>query len=62
MTGVNFYLTMWYRRNEQAFRIALFFSAATVAGAFGGLLAAALAKLNGKGGMHGWQWIVSYAG
>jgi len=55
--GVNFYLTMWYRRNEQAFRIALFFSAATVAGAFGGLLAAALAKLNGKGGMHGWQWI-----
>ncbi|KAG8893131.1 hypothetical protein FRB99_002185, partial [Tulasnella sp. 403] len=55
--GVSFFLTMWYRRKEQAFRIALFFSAATVAGAFGGLLAAALAKLDGRAGLQGWAWI-----
>lgn len=37
--GVVFYLSMWYKRNEQHFRIALFFSAASLAGAFGGVLA-----------------------
>jgi len=35
--GVVFYLSMWYKRNEQHYRIALFVSAATLAGAFGGL-------------------------
>jgi MFS family permease len=37
--GVVFYLSMWYKRNEQHYRIALFFSAASLAGAFGGALA-----------------------
>lgn len=37
--GVSFFLTQWYRRYEINFRIAMFFSAATAAGAFGGLLA-----------------------
>lgn len=36
--GVVFYLSMWYKRNEQHYRIALFLSAATLAGAFGGFL------------------------
>jgi MFS family permease len=43
--GVNFYLTLWYRRQEVALRIAIFFSAATVAGAFGGLLAAGIVQM-----------------
>ncbi|KAG8896330.1 hypothetical protein FRB99_008936 [Tulasnella sp. 403] len=60
--GVNFYLIMWYWRQEQAFRIALSFSAATVAGAFGRLLAAALAMLDGKGGLAGWSWILLVEG
>lgn len=34
--GVTYYITSWYRRHECSFRIALFFSAATAAGAFGG--------------------------
>jgi hypothetical protein len=34
--GVVFYLSMWYKRNEQHYRVALFFSAASLAGAFGG--------------------------
>lgn len=37
--GVVWYLSMWYRRSERQFRVALFFSAASLAGAFGGILA-----------------------
>lgn len=37
--GVVFYLSMWYKRSERVFRISLFFSAASLAGAFGGILA-----------------------
>ena len=35
--GFIFYLTMWYKRNEQLYRIFLFFSAASLSGAFSGL-------------------------
>jgi len=55
--GVSFYLTMWYRRHEVNFRIALFFSAATIAGAFGGLLARLINLMDGVGGLEGWRWI-----
>jgi MFS family permease len=34
--GAAFYLSMWYQRNEQHYRIALLVSAVTLAGAFGG--------------------------
>ena len=37
--GVVFYLSMWYKREEQHYRVSLFFSAASLAGAFGGVLA-----------------------
>lgn len=47
--GVTFYLSMWYRRRDVALRIAIFFSAATLAGAFGGLLAFAIEKMDGIG-------------
>jgi len=39
------------------YRQALFFSAASVAGAFSGLLAYAIAKMDGVGGYAGWRWI-----
>ncbi len=52
--GISYYITMWYRRHECGFRIALFFSAATIAGAFGGILAFAIAKMSGVGGKAGW--------
>jgi hypothetical protein len=48
---------MWYRRHECGFRIALFFSAATAAGAFGGLLARGIAEMEGIGGRAAWSWI-----
>ncbi|RJE20721.1 Mfs transporter [Aspergillus sclerotialis] len=55
--GVVFYLSMWYKRNEQHYRIALFFSAASLAGAFGGILAWGIAHMRGVGGYNGWRWI-----
>jgi len=60
--GITFYLSVWYRRRDVAFRVAIFFSAATVAGAFGGLLAFAIEKMEGIGGLHGWQWIFCLEG
>lgn len=55
--GVTFYITMWYRRHECGFRMAIFFSAATAAGAFGGLLARGITEMDGLGGLDGWAWI-----
>lgn len=56
-TGVNYYLSCWYRRSEFGIRAAIFFSAAALAGSFGGLLAAAIANMDGIGGKPGWAWI-----
>ena len=50
-------ITMWYRRHECGLRIAIFFSAATAAGAFGGLLARGIVELDGARGLSGWAWI-----
>ncbi|CEL63494.1 putative transporter C1683,12 OS=Schizosaccharomyces pombe (strain 972 / ATCC 24843) GN=SPBC1683.12 PE=3 SV=1 [Rhizoctonia solani AG-1 IB] len=55
--GVTFYITMWYRRHECGLRMAIFFSAATAAGAFGGLLARGISEMDGLGGKAGWAWI-----
>lgn len=55
--GVNYYLSCWYKRSEFGIRAAIFFSAAALAGSFGGLLAAAIAKMDGIGGKPGWAWI-----
>lgn len=54
---MQYYLTMWYCRHEIQLRQALFFSAASVAGAFSGLLAFGIAKMDGIGGLEGWRWI-----
>ena len=48
---------MWYCRHEIQLRQALFFSAASIAGAFSGLLAFGIAKMDGIGGLEGWRWI-----
>ncbi|CZT49487.1 related to allantoate permease [Rhynchosporium secalis] len=55
--GVTYYITMWYARHECGLRMALFFSAATAAGAFGGLLAFGINKMDGVGGRPSWSWI-----
>ncbi|KAF8647089.1 hypothetical protein AX16_006923 [Volvariella volvacea WC 439] len=60
--GVTFYLSLWYRRRDVTARISLFFSAATPAGAFGGILAYGIERMDGLGGLHGWQWIFCIEG
>ncbi|EPS29526.1 hypothetical protein PDE_04476 [Penicillium oxalicum 114-2] len=55
--GVGYFLSCWYRRSEFGVRMAIFFSAAALAGSFGGLLAAAIAKMDGIGNKPGWAWI-----
>jgi Major Facilitator Superfamily len=48
---------MWYRRAEAQKRFSFFFSSTTLAGAFGGLLASAIGKMEGIRGYRGWRWI-----
>ncbi|KAK6437774.1 hypothetical protein LTR95_006029 [Oleoguttula sp. CCFEE 5521] len=55
--GVVYYNTMWYCRYEVQVRQAIFFSAASVAGAFSGLLAYGISFMDGVGGLEGWRWI-----
>ncbi|KAK5093878.1 hypothetical protein LTR70_004403 [Exophiala xenobiotica] len=55
--GCNYYITMWYRRHECGFRMAFFYSAATAAGAFGGLLARGIIEMAGVANLSGWQWL-----
>lgn len=52
--GVVFYLSMWYKRAERQYRVALFFSAASLAGAFGGILAYGIGYMKGVAGLNGW--------
>ncbi|KAG2369021.1 major facilitator superfamily domain-containing protein [Suillus spraguei] len=59
LPGINYYICLWYPRSERSKRIAIFFSAVSLAGAFGGLLAYGIERMEGVGGLHGWQWIVS---
>jgi hypothetical protein len=46
-----------YQRKERQFRVALFFSAAALAGAFGGILAYGIGFMDGVGGLEGWNWM-----
>ncbi|KAK8435663.1 major facilitator superfamily domain-containing protein [Phyllosticta citricarpa] len=55
--GVVYYLSNWYKRTERVYRVALFFSAASLAGAFGGILAFGIGKMNGVADLKGWRWI-----
>ena len=43
--GIIYYTSLWYRRKEQAFRLGFFWSFSALAGAFGGLLAYAIAQI-----------------
>jgi len=55
--GIVLYLSGFYTREELSVRVALFFSSASLSGAFSGLLAAGIQNMNGIGGKPGWAWI-----
>lgn len=48
---------MWYTRSEAQKRFSFFFSSTSLAGAFGGLLASGIAKMDGMRGYSGWRWV-----
>ncbi|KJA21329.1 hypothetical protein HYPSUDRAFT_140840 [Hypholoma sublateritium FD-334 SS-4] len=55
--GVVYYLSIWYPRHQLQLRIGLFFGAASLAGAFSGLLAFGISFMSGTRGLLGWSWI-----
>lgn len=54
---LNLYLTMVYKREEQAKRVSYLFVCAALSGAFGGLLAYLILKMDGVAGYAGWRWV-----
>lgn len=56
--GVMLLMSCWYKPKELSKRIAAFYTASLMAGAFGGLLAGGIIEgLEGKGGTRGWKWL-----
>lgn len=62
LPGIAYYLSRWYRRAELAFRLSLYMVMAPLAGAFGGLLASAILKLDSFAGVTGWRMIFAIEG
>ncbi|EFQ88088.1 hypothetical protein PTT_16160 [Pyrenophora teres f. teres 0-1] len=66
MPGLAFFITCFYKRNELLFRIGIYVSAASLAGAFGGLLATVLARIPPWGAstmiIHTWRNIFFFEG
>jgi MFS family permease len=66
MPGTSFYLSCFYKREELLFRIGVFATSASLAGAFGGLLATGLTKIPrwGSAGseLHTWRNIFFFEG
>ena len=50
-------LSIWYPRHDLQYRVGLFFGAATIAGAFSGLLAFGIEHMGGTRGLEAWSWI-----
>ncbi|KIX04968.1 uncharacterized protein Z518_05840 [Rhinocladiella mackenziei CBS 650.93] len=57
--GLGLYVTMWYKRDEVATRAAIYYSAATISGAFSGLIAYGIQKslTLERTGREPWRWL-----
>ncbi|KAL4939801.1 hypothetical protein BDV06DRAFT_230815 [Aspergillus oleicola] len=51
------YLSTFYQPREQALRVSYLLVAAALSGAFGGLFAYAILKMDGIAGLAGWRWL-----
>ncbi|KAH7317107.1 major facilitator superfamily domain-containing protein [Stachybotrys elegans] len=57
LPGAILIISNWYLPNETQTRIAILYTSAATGGAFSGLLAFAIAKMDGMAGLEGWRWI-----
>jgi MFS transporter, ACS family, tartrate transporter len=55
--GMILYLTYWFPSRERARAVAKFMTATSIAGVIGAPVASALLSLEGRSGLHGWQWL-----
>lgn len=57
LPGCIYILSMFYQRHTLQTRFTIYFSSSIVAGAFSGLLAYAISKMDGVAGYSSWRWI-----
>lgn len=57
LPGIAYYMSRWYRRSELTFRLSMYIVMASLAGAFGGLLASGILKLDRFGMFESWQML-----
>mgnify|MGYP005988646465 CR=1 FL=1 len=62
MPSLVYFLARWYTNHELTFRVSLFIISASLAGAFGGLLASAILRLSHFGSLHSWRMIFGIEG
>ena len=55
--GMILYLSYWFPSTERARAIAKFMTATSLAGVVGGPVSSFLLGLEGRSGLHGWQWL-----
>ncbi|OZJ05168.1 hypothetical protein BZG36_02218 [Bifiguratus adelaidae] len=60
--GLAYFMTLWYRKTEQATRIGWYFTASPLSGAVGGLISAGVQLMDGDGNLYGFQWLFLFSG
>ncbi|KAI1495436.1 MFS general substrate transporter [Biscogniauxia marginata] len=60
--GALYTLSRWYTQDELAKRTTIFFLGPSISSAFGSLISAGALRLEGEGGLKGWQWIFIICG
>ncbi|KAB5570883.1 major facilitator superfamily domain-containing protein [Coniochaeta sp. 2T2.1] len=55
--GMQYIIGSWYRKDELAKRSCIFHASSALGTMFSGYLMAAVYKLDGRNGFHGWQWL-----
>ena len=54
--GAFYFLSVFYSRQQIAFRTAILYSGSQLGNAFGTMLAIGIMELDGKHGLEGWRW------
>ncbi|KAG0202765.1 hypothetical protein BGX28_004808 [Mortierella sp. GBA30] len=55
--GIAIYLTTYYKREEMALRLSIFWSTLSIANSCAGLLAYGILHMRGIAGLAGWKWL-----